>query len=105
MMASSPAPMISCFVTALGNLFNTSIAVVKLLSKAIFFNTIPFPNPKILDVVSHPKIACNTSIFLHMSYFFLSAFDVPNSKLAAVFFLFRFQIDTEWRLNIIVIAE
>ena len=56
MMASSPALMISCFVTALGNLFNTSIAVAK-LSQAICFNAIPFPNPKILDVVSHPKIA------------------------------------------------
>ena len=58
MMASSPALMISCFVTALGNLFNTSIAVAK-LSQAVFFNAIhvPFPNPKILDVVLHPKIA------------------------------------------------
>ena len=66
-MASSPALMISCLVTALGNLFNTSIALAKLLSEAIFFNAIPFPNPKFLDVVSHPKIACSTSIFLHMS--------------------------------------
>ena len=70
MMASSPALMISCFVTALGNLFNTSIAVAK-LSQAVFFNAIhvPFPNPKILDVVSHPKIA------LILVYFYMS---VPN---------------------------
>ena len=66
MMASSPAVMISCFITALGNLLNTSVIVVK-LSEAIFFNTIPFPNPKILEVVSYPKIACSISIFLHMS--------------------------------------
>ena len=64
---------LSCFddilfrVTALGNLFNISIALVKLLSAAIFLNAIPFPYSKILDVVSHPKIACSTSIFLHMS--------------------------------------
>ena len=69
---SSPALMISCLLTALGKLFNTSIAVVKLLLEAIFFNTIPFPNPKILDVVLHPKIACNTSKFLHMSILFFS---------------------------------
>ena len=63
MMASSPALMISCFVTALGNLFNTSIAVAK-LSQAVIFNAIhvPFPNPKILDVVSHPKI-----VYFYMS--------------------------------------
>ena len=66
MMASSPALMISCFLTTLGNLFNTSIALVKLLSETIFFNATPFPDVKILDVVSHPKIACSTSIFLHM---------------------------------------
>ena len=36
MMASSPALMISCFVTAFGSLFNTSIALAKLLSEAIF---------------------------------------------------------------------
>ena len=70
MMASSPALMISCFVTALGNLFNTSIVVAK-LSQAVFFNAIhvPSPNPKILDVVSHPKIV------LVLVYFYMS---MPN---------------------------
>ena len=88
MMASSPALMISCFVTALGDLFNTSIAVAK-LSQAVFFNAIhvPFPNPEILDAVLHPKIA------LVLVYFYMS---MPNFAWMCLIFHIRSLLLSFW---------